>query len=617
MVLMEVKVDGTIQPFKFFNIDWRIDPPYQFKVAFPEIFPIQDGGTIEIWRDGSRKFTGRYEHEALVYDENGEHYDLGYRDLSQNGFHRRTGGVTYVETVVGTILTDLIANCNWSVGTIDAPYRVFHKILHEDDSELGGYTHSNTHVELTGDSALVALSALNTSGNSRSAAITPSGLTTWDKVDLIYNKRSQTLTVDILDSGNNVIGGYSNLDPDNAPFDISGIDPGTYPTIKVRIEPHGATETLLTNATGTDTTSMWGANISRAGQYYSASNKRIRRVQFRLKKSGSPTGTAYARIRKVSDDSIVSTSSGLDVSTISSGATGDDYTFNFTDADILNEAVHILVEFTGGDASNYIKMLRTTSPGGNVIDGNVVYYISSYTATGQSDCRMVLTGLVSAEIDAVTISCYADYLNVTLDEDFVCDALDRIHYDLVFGEWQITSGGTFNSSGTLGTDRSGSITLEPGKTCGRISFERDISKQVRDAKVWGAGAGGARISEAGTVTGGTSAYGTLQGVIIDKELATLAECEAKAKNVLTDRQDKLETIKLPIYDWMGIEPGDTVNVKDPDHTGIDGDYRIKRLNWKYDPNLGETFDAELGRRKTQVEDKLRRTNTHDRWLKDQ
>ncbi|MBA7676594.1 hypothetical protein ES703_84838 [subsurface metagenome] len=106
----------------------------------------------------------------------------------------------------------------------------------------------------------------------------------------------------------------------------------------------------------TSQNAFWGlasdANL-RAGQKITLTGETLQQVSFWVDKVGYPTGTAYARIRKVSDDSIIETSSTtLDVSTLTTSPTWKDFLFTCAP----NEEVRISLEFSGGGGSDYIRI---------------------------------------------------------------------------------------------------------------------------------------------------------------------------------------------------------------------------------------------------------------------
>jgi len=78
----------------------------------------------------------------------------------------------------------------------------------------------------------------------------------------------------------------------------------------------------------------------------------LRRVDFILYKYGSPTGTAYIRVRRVDNDQIVAELASINVTTLPTTPTW----FSFTGFWSLPSSVDLrfLVEYSGGDANNYI-----------------------------------------------------------------------------------------------------------------------------------------------------------------------------------------------------------------------------------------------------------------------
>lgn len=103
-------------------------------------------------------------------------------------------------------------------------------------------------------------------------------------------------------------------------------------------------------------------------------NNSLTQVIFSLKKQGSPTGNATVEVRKVSDSSLVGTSSTLDTSTI--GAGFSDYTFTFSSLLAPNEDFRLLYNHPNATGANYTIMSGKTS--GASDDGAV----ETYSTTG-------------------------------------------------------------------------------------------------------------------------------------------------------------------------------------------------------------------------------------------
>lgn len=100
-------------------------------------------------------------------------------------------------------------------------------------------------------------------------------------------------------------------------------------------------------------------------------NATINKIQFFLKKYGTPTGSISACIRKVSDDSIIATSTtSLDASSLTT--TYAWYDFAFDDV-AVNEEVRLTVEFSGGNITNYVLVGYQST---DVISGCISGYSS-------------------------------------------------------------------------------------------------------------------------------------------------------------------------------------------------------------------------------------------------
>lgn len=87
-------------------------------------------------------------------------------------------------------------------------------------------------------------------------------------------------------------------------------------------------------------------------------------AQFYLEQVLNPVGTAYARVRKVSDDSVIGTLGSVDVATGIPGAYAY-VTFNTTP--VTNSAlqdVRISFEYDGGDVNNYVHAAYSTATAG-------------------------------------------------------------------------------------------------------------------------------------------------------------------------------------------------------------------------------------------------------------
>lgn len=146
-------------------------------------------------------------------------------------------------------------------------------------------------------------------------------------------------------------------------------------------------------------------------------DKTICRVGFYLAKAGSPTGSAYARIRRVVDDTIIETSPiVLDVATI--GTSWDWYLFAFNSH--VNEEVRFLFEFAGGDASNYISVGYQST---DVLDGNTTYFWRAYIENLVVDATIQIYEVPSLPpTHALNVGSTPVSVPVTIDDSVVGNA---------------------------------------------------------------------------------------------------------------------------------------------------------------------------------------------------
>jgi len=108
----------------------------------------------------------------------------------------------------------------------------------------------------------------------------------------------------------------------------------------------------ILNQTQQDTyQNIYGGWYTRLSQKITLTGKNLKYVRFYLKRSGSPTGTLYVRVRKTSDDSIIETSSTtLDVSTLTTSYEWKEFALTCAPS----EEVRISAEFSGGSAGKEV-----------------------------------------------------------------------------------------------------------------------------------------------------------------------------------------------------------------------------------------------------------------------
>lgn len=142
-----------------------------------------------------------------------------------------------------------------------------------------------------------------------------------------------------------------------------------------------ACEIWLDQALHTNSLTMDSTQYTRMGQKITVANKTICKAGFWINQIvGSPVGTIYARIRKVSDDSIIETSPDTyDAATLA----GVPRWFYFTFNSLVNEEVRILIEYNGTYG------IRTSYKNADVCAGIfTVYKTGPYTDYAALDCSI-------------------------------------------------------------------------------------------------------------------------------------------------------------------------------------------------------------------------------------
>ena len=136
-------------------------------------------------------------------------------------------------------------------------------------------------------------------------------------------------------------------------------------------------------------TSLYSGSTTRAGQKVTvpdwaaaAFTIDIETARFRLAITGSPTGSAYAKIYS-SGGSLLATSDAVDVATLATSPAWQDFEFSTPYAMVPGTEYYFTVEFSGGDVSNYLQVYYSTA-----MTGTGVYstYNGSWTGDSAKDC---------------------------------------------------------------------------------------------------------------------------------------------------------------------------------------------------------------------------------------
>lgn len=132
------------------------------------------------------------------------------------------------------------------------------------------------------------------------------------------------------------------------------------------------------------TIAIYGGAKERFAQKMTPSAEAFKSIGVQLRKVGAPTGDFYFKVWKVSDSSVV-VEKAYDIATLSVGDPPGVFVEVQLDTLVtVDEEVYVGVEYTGGDAANYLKPI--TGYGGGA---NGYYYDGSWTL---HDRRLVSSG---------------------------------------------------------------------------------------------------------------------------------------------------------------------------------------------------------------------------------
>lgn len=182
--------------------------------------------------------------------------------------------------------------------------------------------------------------------------------------------------------------------------------------------------------------SLNNGGIVRAGERINnfPASTRINWIEWKLVIQGAPVGTAYVRVRQVSDDAILGTIGSIDVSTIGGALAW--YTFDTGTAfNPIQQDIRITFEYDGGDGANRPRMsVDTTAP--TYANG----VLTSYTVAG---------GWADNAAQDMNFRCYyalevtaAGILVGERDIDITADGAD----------WKIWVDGVERDSATIGVE---------------------------------------------------------------------------------------------------------------------------------------------------------------------
>ncbi|MCK9600323.1 MAG: hypothetical protein M0R06_14860 [Sphaerochaeta sp.] len=167
--------------------------------------------------------------------------------------------------------------------------------------------------------------------------------------------------------------------------------------------------TTLSNTATTYEQRMYTSSCTRVAQKLTLPADAVTSVEYLMRKSGSPTGQAYCRMRKCSDDSVIGTFGAIDVATLTTSYVW--YTFDTPVVNPVAQEVYITMEYSGGDSLNYPSTAYTT----NTISGTGCRYIGTEWSTLNGDFTVKITYYCAVLAVTASVSSGTHEIEVELD----------------------------------------------------------------------------------------------------------------------------------------------------------------------------------------------------------
>lgn len=290
-------------------------------------------------------------------------------------------------------------------------------------------------------------------------------------------------------------------------------------SLRCYVSAEGYLSAVITNdITQSNTPSsldVWSGNVPKHGQRLNAFTGTITSVGFWMSDPAAVTGTAYCRIRKASDDSLLETMGSIDLSTIAGAAT--EYTFDDTTYTGTGIDIRVLLEFDGGDAVNHIHSYYANA---DTITGTDTYYFgAAWTDTAGADksirisMDIVATKACATGEHDLIISADTTNLSLSVDGSATTTALGGVSCPGNANDWIWLSDATlyvYRIQLTQGAnDRIDYIPTT--YILGTVMPNTEVPGSYEGAFTWGSNpAGVAAVFTAGELTVGTYAATTVR-----------------------------------------------------------------------------------------------------------
>lgn len=594
MVEYLIKINGKKYPFLSVSLLKKVKSPEEFEVELPTVEDVNIGSQVEVYREKHKVFSGLVERKTLTLKEDGLNLKIWGRDLSQKLFHKLTNKNSWSKTKIKTILQEILADTGLTVGEIQDPLPVWHRWFQTSDTDFSNDSLTDVVVSGTGEDAKVILDSTPKLDSQQTDTSYGNDVTTtrwradnftvqnsgWiNKVELyLLSVSSSTITVSIRSN-------LTGLDLCSASTTITSANwyEFTFPS-PIYVNKNEAYYLVVRVASG-DIAYWYGGT---AGTCWVSDDSGSTWTEV----TGNQSYKIYIQHEK---GKIVSTliqpTNWIKWLLLKATTVLNNQTITF---DILDSADNVLVS--------------------GITPNQLPYDISGLTQTAIKVRANLSTTdrLTSPELHEWLVSFYADYVDFTVDNEAVFDAVKRLA-ELVNAEFWVDQDGKFYFKLERGSDLSSNLTLDSAQDYFTVEWTVDGVKLSNKIKVIGAGEPPNRIEVFEEDIESQSVYGLREIVKVDKDIEESETARTYAINLLNLHKNPVEYLTLNLLPNKTFDVGDKITVK-CNPLNLNKAFRVKKLQITFNKNI-EVWKVELGEEPPSLIDEILKTRVIERWLK--
>jgi len=613
-MVWQVKIGGVEFPWLDFTLHFRESSPCEFSLSLQSLDGINLEDSIEFLKDGVTRFKGYIKRIKKVRGST-LRFQVSGRDLSDELFFKIKETKTYSEQKPIDVLSDLLSGSGISVGSIEDPWKVWHKWKQDTDTEFANSTLTNLKVSGSGIAAKIVFddaiqnldqyldagfdtgNALATDDYRMAQTFTPLMASPIAKVSLYIRRFGDPSS--IFAEIRTVSGGVptstvltsKTLSGSDVPTTLSWVD-FLFETKPVLAS--GTQYAIVIGGTGINAYNGFSWSIDNDDGYpngawlyaehgFDWSSPGARDAGFKTF-MGAESGEAVTPL--------ISPTNWLDwiEFNVEGANQGGSLTF-----DILDSLDNVLIaNLTLNDLPKNISTITQSS---------IKLKAKFAWSVGET---------VSPELDLWFVSHHANYVNFKVDYETLYDAVKRLG-EVLGAQWEVDSNGNLNFKRELGSDKSSSVIVKEENLYGEVSIERASEKLVNKLWVIGAGSGVNRLTKLVEDFDSQSTYGVKEGARIDRGLHIEDIAHTWGEHVLERWAIPQERVLLSIRPLFDFDVGDKIKL-DLSTLGFSETLLVRELVIKVRRG-GEVWNVGLGELRETLWDEILRERKMEGWFR--